>query len=93
MRNSCSDNVYYKKKKLIKEEEDLRDRLNDFYANKSELFDEIVAEKQNDPSREIIEVEEEIRKCDPFRGFLVPGDNGSLAKKSDMNVNQVILQT
>ena len=87
MRNSCSDNVYYKKKKLLKEEEDLRDRINDFYSNKSELFEEITHEKHNDPSKEILEVEEEVKNCDPFRGFLVPGDNGSIRKESGLNTD------
>ena len=34
IRNSCNDNIFYKKKKLLKEEEYLCDRINDFYLKK-----------------------------------------------------------
>ena len=85
MRNSCSDNIYYKQKRLLEEEEDLRDRINNFYASKSKLCEEIEKEKQDDLSKEILEVEVKIKLCDPFRGFLIPDENGSRRKDSFLN--------
>ena len=82
MRNSCSDKVFfYAKKRLQEEEDDLRDRINNFYSKKVDLLDEIEKEKKDDPSKEILEV----KICDPFRGFLVPDKNGSIRKGSSLD--------
>ena len=85
MRNSCSDEVFYANKRLQEEEDDLRDRINNFYYKKVDLLDEIEKEKKDDPSKEILEVEEEVKICDPFRGFLVPDENGSIRKGSSLD--------
>ena len=56
------------------------DRINDFYSNKSEIYNKITEEKEIDPSREILEVDEEIKNCDPFIEFLISANNSSLRK-------------
>ena len=72
-------------KKLEEEEENIRDRINDFYANKTDLFKEIEKEKLEDPSKELLEIEEEAKVLDPFRGFLCfPRRKDSETNQSDI---------
>ena len=61
------------------------DRINNLYSKKVDLLDEIEKEKKDDPRKEILEVEEEVKICDPFRGFLVPDENGSIRKGSSLD--------
>ena len=49
MRKTCSDYAYSLKKRLCKEEEDLQERINMFYSNKSDILEEIAKE---DPSED-----------------------------------------
>ena len=70
MKSKCSDHVYLKSKSLKEEEYDLKDKINTFYSHKKDLLNIIVEEKNNDPSKEIHEIEDEVKTCDPFRGFL-----------------------
>ena len=69
MRKTCSDRTYYMKKRLLEEEVDLKERLKVFLFNKRDVLNEISVEKVKDPSEEIIKVEEEVKKCDPFEDF------------------------
>ena len=88
MRNSCTDKVYRMNKRLHEEEENIHDRINDFYANKTDLFKEIEKEKQEDPSKELLEIEEDAKDLDPFRGFL-----GFPRKKDSETIRSDIVDT
>ena len=70
MKVKCSDHVYSKSKSLKEEENDIKDKINTFYSNKTHLLKMIFEEKNNDPSKEIQQIENEVKLSDPFRGFL-----------------------
>ena len=74
MKSKCSDDVYLKSKSLKEEEYDLKDRINTFYSRKRDLLNIIVEEKNNDPSKEIHEIEKEVKESDPFRGFIADNE-------------------
>ena len=59
------------KRRLWEEDTDLKERINLFYSKKREVLEEIAKEKLEDPSEELLEVEEEAKSCDPFAGFIV----------------------
>ena len=50
MRKTCSDRIYYMKKRLLEEEDDLKERLKVFLFNKRDVLNEISVEKVKDPS-------------------------------------------
>ena len=74
MKSKCSDDVYLKSKSLKEEEYDVKDRINTFYSRKRDLLNIIVEEKNNDPSKEIHEIEKEVKESDPFRGFIADNE-------------------
>ena len=70
MNTRCSDQVYFESKSLKEEENDLKDKINSFYSHKTHVLKIIVDEKNNNPSKEINHIEDEVKFCDPFRGFI-----------------------
>ena len=58
------------KKSLREELSDLQERINMFYSNINEILEEIFKEKQESPSKELLEVEEEVKEFDPLKGII-----------------------
>ena len=88
--------MYLKSKSLKEEEYDLKDKINTFYCHKKDLLNMIVEEKNNDPSKEIHEIEDEVKTCDPLRGFLPENeeyDNTESENKPCRYHSKVFLQT
>ena len=48
------------------------EKINVFYSKRKDLQYEIKREKEDDPSEELIRIEEKIQECDPYIGFLHP---------------------
>ena len=70
MRKTCTDKVYNMKKSLREELSDLQERINMFYSNINKILEEIFKEKQESPSKELLEVEEEVKEFDPLKGII-----------------------
>ena len=70
MKSKCSDHVYLKSKSLKEEEYDLKDTINTVYRHKNDLLNIIVEERNNDPIKEIHEIEDKVYTYDPIRELL-----------------------
>ena len=70
MRKTCTDKVYNMKKSLREELSDLQERINMFYSNINKILEEIFKEKQENPSKELLEVQEEFKEFDPLKGII-----------------------
>lgn len=85
MKAKCSDSVYYKSKDLTEERYDLMERINVFYSKRKDLQYEIKREKEDDPSEELIRIEEQVQECDPYIGFLHPDKKEAAPAEKDEN--------
>ena len=61
------------------------ERINIFYSKRKDLQKEIKMEKEDDPSEEIIRIEDKVKECDPYIGFLHPDAKEYVTVEQDVD--------